>query len=372
MTLYIALVVGVILLVLGVALYFLSRDVLLRSVENNTARTRATAAGRIIESGAGFSDAYKQQLTLDGVVIIVRARDGGMLQEVNLPASGGNGGPIWREALGSNHSASGTATFCGDDPYYVYGVSVNQREGQERVVEAARSYEPAQHALEIFGTVLTAGIGTAIVLSFGGAYLLAGVALRPVDAVTNAARGMGEDDLSKRLPVTNTNDEVGRFAATINALLARLEAAFARREEALSRQRRFAADASHELRTPLTTISGHARMLDEWAIEEDPERAKRSAGAIRAAAGRMRNLNDSLLFLTRGDESQSFQVGLHGVGAVGEEAAQAARTAADGSARSSTSARSAVEATFDWNRVFQVRGGVPGGRALPPLQADSR
>ena len=86
----------------------------------------------------------------------------------------------------------------------------------------------------------------------------------------------------------------------------------------------------------------------------------------------MRNLNDSLLFLTRGDESQSFQVGLHGVGAVAEEAAQAARTAADGSARSSTSARSAVEATFDWDRVFQVRGGVPGGRALPPLQADSR
>lgn len=131
MTLYIALVVGVILLVLGVALYFLSRDVLLRSVEN-TARTRATAAGRIIESGAGFSDAYKQQLTLDGVVIIVRARDGGMLQEVNLPASGGNDGPIWREALGSNHSASGTATFCGDDPYYVYAVrstSVKDRNG---------------------------------------------------------------------------------------------------------------------------------------------------------------------------------------------------------------------------------------------------
>ena len=43
MTFYIALVVGVVLLVLGVALYFLSRDVLLRSVEN-TARTRATAA----------------------------------------------------------------------------------------------------------------------------------------------------------------------------------------------------------------------------------------------------------------------------------------------------------------------------------------
>ena len=120
--------------------------------------------------------------------------------------------------------------------------------------------------------------------SIGGAYLLAGTALKPVAAVTSAASKMGEGDLSKRLPVANPNDEIGRLATTINALLARLDAAF-RREEALSRQRRFAADASHELRTPLTSISGHARMLDEWALEGDQERANRSVGAIRVARG---------------------------------------------------------------------------------------
>jgi two-component system, OmpR family, sensor kinase len=61
---------------------------------------------------------------------------------------------------------------------------------------------------------------------------------------------MGQEDLAQRLPVANPKDEIGRLATTINALLARLEEAFDRREEALSRQRRFAADASHELRTP--------------------------------------------------------------------------------------------------------------------------
>jgi two-component system OmpR family sensor kinase len=142
---------------------------------------------------------------------------------------------------------------------------------------------------------------------------------------------MGEGDPSKRLPVPNANDEVGRLATTINALLARLEAAFAPCEETLPRQRRFAADASHELRTPLTTINGHARMLDEWAIEEDPERAKRSASAIRAAAGRMRNLIDSPLVLTRGDEeSTGLKVGRHDLGALAEEAAQATLATADG------------------------------------------
>jgi hypothetical protein len=84
LTLYIALVVGAILLVLGFALYFLSRDVLLCGVEN-PARTRAVAAARILDSRKALSGPYKDQLTLDGVVMIVRDEDGGILQQVNLP-----------------------------------------------------------------------------------------------------------------------------------------------------------------------------------------------------------------------------------------------------------------------------------------------
>jgi two-component system, OmpR family, sensor kinase len=354
LTLYIALVIGAILLVLGLALYFLSRDVLLSGVEE-TARSRATAAARTIESGESLSDAYVGQLTLDGVVLIVRDGRGGILRRVNPPANDGSDGTLWREAISSGEPASGTTMLSGDDPYYVYAVPVDLQTGKARVVEAATPYEPAQDALEVFGTVLVAGIGTAFLLSFGGAYFLAGAALRPVDAVTSAAREMGEGDLSKRLPVANSNDEVGRLAITINGLLSRLEAAFARREEALERQRRFAADASHELRTPLTAISGHARMLDEWALEEDPQRAKRSVSAIRAAAGRMRSLIESLLILTRGDESTDLEVGRHDLAAVAEEAAHAARTAADGKvAVEYVHPKRAVEATFDRDRVFQV------------------
>jgi two-component system OmpR family sensor kinase len=234
-------------------------------------------------------------------------------------------------------------------------VPVNTQAGAARVVEAASPYEFAQHALEAFATVLVVGIGVAFILSIGGAYFLAGAALRPVDAVTSAAREMGEGDLSKRLPVANANDEVGRLAITINGFLSRLEAAFGRREEALERQRRFAADASHELRTPLTSISGHARMLDEWAIDEDPERAKLSAGVIRAAAGRMRNLVESLLVLTRGDESTGLEVGRYDLAAVAEEAAHAAQTAAGGRVSVEyVRPKRAVEATFDRDRIFQV------------------
>jgi len=227
--------------------------------------------------------------------------------------------------------------------------------GPIQIVEAAKPYEPALETLETFETILGASIAAAFLLSIGGAYLLAGVALRPVDAVTNAARQMRESDLSKRLPVANPRDEIGRLASTINGLFSRLEAAFASKEETLERQRRFAADASHELRTPLTAISGHARMLDEWALEADPERRRRSVWAIRREAGRMRNLIESLLILTRGDEGDRLEVRRHDLGEIAEEAVQTAEAAAGGNVTVEyLSPERRIEAAFDRERIRQA------------------
>jgi two-component system OmpR family sensor kinase len=354
LTLFIALVIGAILIVLGFALYFLSRSALLANVEDTT-RSRAISAANTIESGELLSGDDVEQLTLDGVSVIVRDGSGEAIQTANFPASGEAKDPVWREAVRSGKATSGTAVLAGDDPSYIYAVPVDPPGEPARVVEAASPYEPAQDTLEVLGTVLVAGIGAALLLSIGGAYFLAGAALRPIDAVTSAAREMSEGDLSKRLPVANPGDEVGRLATTINGFLSRLEAAFARREEALERQRRFAADASHELRTPLTAISGHARMLDEWALEEDPERARRSVRVIRREAGRMRTLVESLLALTRGDEGARLEVGRHDLGAVAEEAAQAARDAAEGKVSVEyIPPEHEVRTTFDRDRVLQA------------------
>ena len=355
LTLFIALAIGVILVVLGLLVYLESRRVL-QSELHKTVQNRAVAAARTIERGETLSseDDDDDQLILDGVSVIIRDESGKMLQKINLPGGPVHGG-VWREALGSGEAASGTAVFSGDDAYYVHAIPVDPPSGTARVVEAGKPYEPTEETLDVLGAVLATGIGAAFLLSIAGAYFLARAALRPVDAVTSATREMGESDLSKRLPVANAKDEVGRLVTTINALLSRLEAAFSRREEALERQRRFAADASHELRTPLTAISGHARMLDEWALEEDPERARRSVGAIRREAGRMRNLVESLLALTRGDEGASLEIGRHDLAAVAEEAAQATRDAS-GEKLSVEYARPRheIEATFDRNRVLQV------------------
>src|SRR5205085_7784437 len=82
----------------------------------------------------------------------------------------------------------------------------------------------------------------------------------------------------RRLPVPPTDDEVGRLAVTLNAMLASLE-------RGRERERRFLADASHELRTPLTALRGNVAYLSEHGatpdllhdLEEDAERLARLA-----------------------------------------------------------------------------------------------
>jgi two-component system, OmpR family, sensor kinase len=356
LTLFIALAIAAILLVLGVALFFLLSEAQLSTVED-PAESRAEEAADIIRSGKSLQADDVKELTLDGVFVIIRNGEGKELYDpLNLTESGAKDRIVWERALDNGHHASGQVEFSrGSAPVYIYAVRARTPQGRARVVEVGKSYKPALEDIQEIGVILAAGIGVALGLSIGGAYLLAGTALRPVEAVTATAREMGEGDLSKRLPVANPKDEIGRLTTTINGLLARLDAAFRRRQEALSRQRRFAADASHELRTPLTSISGHARMLDEWALEGDKVTARRSVDTIRREAARMRGMIESLLTLSRRDEGAPMEVGRYDLGAVGKEATETAGAAADGRVSVEfVPMEHEVTATFDRGRVMQV------------------
>jgi HAMP domain-containing protein len=98
-----------------------------------------------------------------------------------------------------------------------------------------------------FLLTLVAGSLLTLVIALVGGFWLADRAMRPVKTITQAARTIGETDLSRRLNM-KSKDELGELANTFDAMLARLQAAF-------ERQRQFVADASHELRTPLTIVN---------------------------------------------------------------------------------------------------------------------
>jgi len=369
LTIFNALAIGAILLLLGVGLFLLLQESLLSRVER-TVESRALIAARELEVDEGPDGTLEvklegdaaEQLSLDGVFVVVRNHNGRILYEsVNLPADAEKQDTVWRDAVQSGGPASGTARLSREGPDYIYAKPIENHGAPPLILEAGRSYSALEETLDAIGTAITAGIGVAFFLSIGGAYFLARTALRPVDAVVSSAREMSETDLSKRLPVTNPGDEIGRLATTINGLLARLETAFGRlkasltrQEEALARQRRFAADASHEFRTPLTAISGYANMLDGWALE-DPEAARESVMAIKKESDRLRSLAEALLTLARGDEGPSLRVERHDLREVAAESVEAARVAANGRvAIEYASPVQPIRAAFDREQVRQT------------------
>ncbi len=107
-------------------------------------------------------------------------------------------------------------------------------------------------------------------------------------------------DLSRRLELSRSRDEVGRLTTSFNAMIERLQSSQGDLAAALAAQQRFVADASHELRTPLSTIRTNAEFLHE---KPDATVLDRTAaiGDIVSEAERMSRVVDGLLVLARAD-----------------------------------------------------------------------
>ncbi len=118
------------------------------------------------------------------------------------------------------------------------------------------------------------------------AWRMADGVLRPVGAVTAAARGISESDLTRRIEVGG-RDEIAAMATTFNAMLDRLEQAFAS-------QRRFLDDAGHELRTPITIVRGHLELL-----EDDPREREETLALVLDEIDRMSRMVDELILLAK-------------------------------------------------------------------------
>jgi two-component system, OmpR family, sensor kinase len=118
-------------------------------------------------------------------------------------------------------------------------------------------------------------------------------ALSPLSRIAQRASRVTAGDLSVRMGPVATQDEIGDVATAIDAMLDRLEAAFAA-------QRRFVHDASHELRTPLTIARGHLEVA--FLGDDAPAELRQAVAVSIAELDRMGRLVDSLLRLARAGE----------------------------------------------------------------------
>ena len=154
------------------------------------------------------------------------------------------------------------------------------------------SLEQVETLLNRLLVLLLTLIPLVIAVAAVGGRWLSRRALKPVDEMTAAAESISAANLSGRLMVPETRDELARLAQTWNSMLARLE-------ESLKRLSRFTADASHELRTPLAII----RTTAELAARR-PRSAELYVDALNqvtAESERMTRLLDDLLLLARVD-----------------------------------------------------------------------
>ena len=141
-----------------------------------------------------------------------------------------------------------------------------------------------------------------VLLALGlGAWWIVRIGLRPLDAIGATAGAIAAGDLARRVEPAEPRTEVGRLGLSLNAMLARLEEAFAERRASEERLRRFLADASHELRTPLASIRGYAELFRIGAAAR-PEDVEKAMKRIEDESTRMGVLVEDLLALARLDE----------------------------------------------------------------------
>jgi len=133
------------------------------------------------------------------------------------------------------------------------------------------------------------------------AWWTVGLGLRPLDRIGETAGAIAGGDPSRRVEHAEPRTEVGRLGLALNAMLARLEEAFAERRASEERLRRFLADASHELRTPLASIRSYAELFRIGAAREGAE-IEKAMSRIEDESARMGVLVEDLLALARLDE----------------------------------------------------------------------
>jgi len=161
---------------------------------------------------------------------------------------------------------------------------------------AAASLDETLATLGEFRMLLLAMVPGVLAVACLGGYWISRRALAPVDEITRVAGSISVHNLSARLAVPGTGDEIERMSETWNEVLARLDTA-------VKRIRQFTADASHELRTPLALISGTAELA--LRRERPAEEYQKALRDIQVEAQRMTELTESLLTLARGDNGAS-------------------------------------------------------------------
>ena len=151
----------------------------------------------------------------------------------------------------------------------------------------------------LFGIVVNAGqwsLALVIVLGLLGGFFVSRRILSRIDAMTGTAQTIMAGDLSGRLPVAGTGDELDRLADNVNAMLERIEALMRGLKEVSD-------NIAHDLKTPLTRLRNRCEQALRSATGEASYRA--ALDATIAESDDLIRTFDALLMIARAESGQA-------------------------------------------------------------------
>lgn len=177
----------------------------------------------------------------------------------------------------------------------ISATSFTAADGSRFLVESGAPYQQVQVALHGLLVTFLIYVPLIVSLAIAGGYWLMRWSLQPVDEITHRAEGITSTNLSERLPVIRTGDELERLSIALNRMIERLD-------EAFQHINRFSADASHELRTPLTILQLELEGIAH-NYRLDPGLADQMGSALEETHC-MSRIVDSLLAIARLDAGE--------------------------------------------------------------------
>jgi heavy metal sensor kinase len=296
---WVAALILIVLLIFGSFVYFNLKAGLSTEIDNSLrlSATQAIAAVNIENGQINFSDSVPQadsiaDLRASGITVRILSLKGDVVQGFgpyqSLPVDSSNLGQTLQGASEFSTVLPPTDT----NEVRLYTTPIMDNDHPVGGVQVIQSLASVTQALNNLMTGFFISVPLLVLVSALSGYGLAAGALAPIDQMIRMAQEISAEDLSARLNIHSSDDEVGRLANTFDGMLARLEKSF-------KRERQFTSDASHELRTPVTAIVTIVSVTR--AKRRSVEAYEKALDDIAYEADRLRSLADTLLQLARMD-----------------------------------------------------------------------
>jgi len=240
-----------------------------------------------------INEAYAPEVNVRFIRVV---REGTGVAYISAAPKDGTFDPS-RIPLPNDHERDGARKirFEAGNRLLIDSMTLTTPDGNRFLVENGAPYSQIEVVLHGLLRIFAIYMPFAVSLAVAGGYWLMRRSLAPVDEITRRAEGITSTNLSERLPVIRTGDELERLSVSLNRMIERLD-------EAFQHINRFSADASHELRTPLTILQ-----LELEGIAQDHRRdaaLRDQIGSALEETNRMSRIVESLLAISRLDAGE--------------------------------------------------------------------